>query len=79
MAPEAIAFRLEGLDDEDCCRRAEAAARSIPGVLAAQADLMAKQLEVEVDAPQWERQRLTKALETAGFRIQQAPAEPVTR
>lgn len=69
MAQEMLAFRLDGLADADCCRQAEASARGVQGILAAQADLQAGLLKVQVDPGRWDRQQLVQRLAQAGFRV----------
>lgn len=69
MAQQMVAFRLDGLADLDCCQRAEAVARGEQGVLAAQADLRAGQLQVQFDPARWDRQQFVQNLAQNGFRV----------
>ncbi len=79
MAQQVVAFRLVGLADEDCCRRAERAAQAVPGVLAARADLAAGRVELEVDRTRWEGRQFEQSLARAGFQVLEVADAPQAR
>ncbi|GIX07323.1 MAG: hypothetical protein KatS3mg115_1726 [Candidatus Poribacteria bacterium] len=62
-------FRISGMDCPGCAEKVANAARSVPGVRAAQAHLMAGRLEVEVEDPPCPPEAICEAVRAIGYGI----------
>jgi Cd2+/Zn2+-exporting ATPase len=69
MEPTPRVYRVEGMDCADCARHVEEAARSLPGVAAAQVSFASGKLFLVVENPQAEKE-LERVLRPMGYRLQ---------
>jgi Cd2+/Zn2+-exporting ATPase len=69
MEPTPRVYRVEGMDCADCARHVEEAARSLPGVAAAQVSFASGKLFLVLENPQAEKE-LERVLRPMGYRLQ---------
>lgn len=67
--PEKHTLTVEGMTCNHCKMAVEKAVRALPGVLAAEVDLAAKSLKVDVDCAKSSLDDVKKAVDEAGYKV----------